>query len=371
MEESELIYMVALNRILRFNGKAALKMISLSGSAERLFNMEREELISLAGKDYGFFDLIINQKEVESAVKEVEWCRSQGISILCSTDVNGEYPESLRECLDHPILIYKKGEASLKNKKMLSVVGTRRATDYGRSICRKIISDLSNITDCLCIVSGLAFGIDAQAHRQALECGVDTIGVLAGGLDKVYPASHAYMAKEICSKGALISEFPRESECNKFNFIQRNRIIAGISQGTLIVESNLKGGSMITASLASSYGRELIAVPGRVSDKLSGGCNMLISRNMASIYTNSQDLAHLLGWGCKAPEKRHSVKSLFHPQDFAKEKILVALESDSSLEIDRVADLTGICVKDLAPALLELELEGRVAVVAGKRYMLL
>lgn len=370
MKRDELEYMVALNTVMMYNGKAAKELIELCKSAETIFTLTRDDLMDIFGKSYSFFDALLNPKNLSLARKEIEWALSRNISLLCSEDPLSDYPCNLLECPDYPLILYKAGEAPLNKSRMISIVGTRRSTDYGVSMCTKIVRELSLLNAGATIVSGLAYGIDIAAHKAALEYDQKTIAVLAGGLDSIYPVAHTEYAKRILNNGALISEFPRESESHKINFIQRNRIIAGLSEATIIIESGERGGAMITATLANSYSRELFALPGRVSDPLSAGCNLLISKNIASIFHSTTEVMRSLGWETPLSADKLYGDKLFIADSREKEKILLALKHNSQIEVDSLIALTGINISTLSSLLLELELDGRVKAVAGKRYIL-
>ena len=371
MERDELVYMVALNTIMMYNGKAARELIELSNSAKGVFTLTKSDLMDIFGKRYSFFDELVNPGNLSTAHQEISWAESRGISVLCSQDPLCDYPSKLLECPDYPLILYKAGPAPLNSTRMISIVGTRKSTLYGVNMCTKIVRELSQMNVGATIVSGLAYGVDIAAHKAALEYNQRTIAVLAGGLDNIYPVAHTEYAKKIITGGALISEFPRESENFKINFIQRNRIIAGMSDATIIAESGERGGSMITAALANSYSRELFALPGRVTDSSSAGCNLLISKNMASIFHSTAEVMRSLGWQTPPSADKLYGDKLFVADSREKEKILVALKHNPEIEIDSLIALTGINISTLSSLLLELELDGRVSAVAGKRYILM
>jgi len=370
MEREELEYMVALNTIMMYNGKAARELIELRKSAAAVFALTRSDLMDIFGKSYTFFDELLNPVNLSLARKEIEWALSRDISLLCSEDPMCDYPSNLLECPDYPLILYKAGGVPLNGTRMISIVGTRRSSQYGATMCTKIVRELSQMNAGVCIVSGLAYGIDIAAHKAALDYNQKTIAVLAGGLESIYPVAHTDYAKRILCNGALISEFPRESESRKINFIQRNRIIAGLSEATIIIESAEIGGSMITAALANSYSRELFALPGRVTDPLSAGCNLLISKNMASIFHSTTEVMRSLGWKTPPSADKLYGDKLFIAESREKEKILLALRHNPEIEIDSLIALTGINISTLSSLLLELELDGRVESVAGKKYIL-
>lgn len=371
MEREELICMVALNRALRYYGNIARELVELTGSAKQVFALNRRELKEMFNREYLFFGSILDEHSLRDAEREVEWASQNGVRVLCSLDPECGYPKRLLECGDHPLIIYSKGRCELINRRFLAIVGTRKATSYGVSFCHKFIADLARAGIDTVIVSGLALGIDIEAHKAALKNCIPTFAVLAAGLDKIYPASHTSVASEIVLNGALLSEYPTDSESFKVNFLRRNRIIAGMCDVTLVVESGERGGAMITATLASSYSRELFALPGRVTDLRSDGCNQLISRNLASIFYNTDSFLDSLGWSNKSNIDKSVQLKLFKGESGEKEKILVALSNNPDSDIDHLSAITGINIASLSSTLLELELEGRIAPMSGKRFLLL
>jgi DNA processing protein len=244
------------------------------------------------------------------------------------------------------------------------------STKYGTECCRKIIRELLEYGCSPLIVSGLAYGVDVAAHKAALEFGLKTVAVLPNGLDRIYPTAHHEIAKKISRQGAILSEFPRSTESLKINFIQRNRLIAALSQATIVVESRTKGGALITAELAQSYSREVFALPGRVSDPISSGCNNLIFRNIANIFSSTKEFILSMGWSVDNKDVINKEKQLFYTGSKEKEKILVALRTNSELSFDEILLITGARIQSLCESLLELELEGYINSLAGKRYSL-
>ncbi len=365
-----MIYTVALNRTLRYNSRAARELIEIAGSAKKVFGLNTKELKELFCKRYSFFEALRNENNYREAEKEISWAQENDIKILCAFDKEGKYPAKLRECPDYPLILYVKGELIPENKKILSIVGTRRATPHGLINCRRIVEELADYCIDAIIVSGLAYGIDIEAHKAAIDNDIPTVAVLASGLDKIYPVSHTHTANRIIRKGALISEYPRGSESLKANFLQRNRIIAGISDATIVVESGENGGAMITASLAASYSREVFALPGRVGDEFSTGCNLLISRNIASIYISTLSLIESIGWNIGRNEFKRNREPLFKGESKEKEKILLALGSDQDLDIDQLSKATGISISRISSLLLELELEGMIKPLTRRRFKL-
>lgn len=278
------------------------------------------------------------------------------------------YPSSLKECFDPPVILYIYGDVNLNQEKIISMVGTRRSTWYGTESCRKIIKELIEEGHSPVVVSGLAYGVDIAAHRAALEYGLKTVAVLPNGLDRIYPAAHHEAAKRISRQGAIITEFPRETESLKINFIQRNRVIAALSKATIVIESREKGGALSTAELAQSYSRDVFALPGRISDTFSAGCNKLIFSNIASLYYSTKEFISYMGWISENKNVDNPQGDLFSTSSPVKEKILVALRSKSELSMDEILHISGEKLQDLSRNLLELEMESKIISLAGNRY---
>ena len=368
MYSEDLLYGIALSTIFKYRVDLPKSIIENLGSAGAVFHLNRAELEQIFGKRYGFIDDILDKSCLAMAQKEIDWCNEKGIKIHYYPTAS--FPSRLKECTDSPVILYSYGDTDFNYEKIIAVVGTRRSTAYGTKICRNIIEELSAGGYNPIIVSGLAFGIDICAHKAALEYDLQTIAVLATALDTIYPSQHHSHAKNIAKQGALITEFARGTDSFKLNFVQRNRIIAGISAATIVIESGEKGGALITAELAHSYSRELYAVPGRVSDSISAGCNKLISKNMASIFTSVEDFLISMGWNDPGKSVISKQKKLFYTGDPEKEKILVALRQNMELNIDELHRLTGQRIQDLSVKLLELEMEGLVSSQQGNRYSL-
>lgn len=365
MYEKELLCTVAINSIFCYRPRLSNTLLEEFGGFSPLFEMNHQELVKRFGKNYDFLDRICDSKTLKDAENEITRAMSEGVRIIPIS--SGDYPAGLKCCADPPALIYVKGNALFENKRIISVVGTRMPTKYGIECCRMIIGSLAESGFCPIITSGLAYGIDVAAHMAALDAGLDTVAVLPCNLERVYPAAHMNIAKKIMEQGALLSEFPRGTECLKVNFVQRNRIIAALSQATLVIESGERGGALITAQFAHSYSREVFALPGRIGDLRSRGCNNLIAKNIASIFTTTDSLTDTLGW------KRESVQTvrqgkLFHDTDINKEKIIVALNYESGLTRDELTAKCGMKLPLLSATLLEMELEGTIIKLPGERY---
>src|SRR5574344_236857 len=305
---------------------------------------------------------------LEWAEKEALWYREKNVRII---DVNSkEYPQKLLECQDAPIVLYYKGNGDLNNTRSLGVVGTRLASEYGNDSCRLLIDSLGDMGFNPLIVSGLAIGIDITAHRAALANKMETVAVLPCGIDLIYPASHRDDAVKMISHGGIITEFPRSVSALRRNFLQRNRIIAGMTQGLLVAETRVSGGSMSTVEYASSYAREIFAVPGRICDANSYGCNYLISKNITSICVNTATIPKELGWAATSQTDIAMQPDLFSGAENKRKKILLTLTLGTPRSIDYLVQNTGLDFNTVSLILLELELEGDVVADEKGEYTL-
>ena len=271
-------YKVALSMIFGIGNMNAKKLIAYIGSVEGIFKEKKQNLEKVPGIGTKLSKEIINSDALNKAEEEIKFTEKNKIEVLFFNDK--DYPERLKHCEDSPIIIYQKGKYDLNKEKILSIVGTRNATITGKENCNKLISSLSESGHKPLIISGLAYGVDICAHKAAIKNNLDTVAVLGHGFSTLYPAAHRKYAKEIIENGTLLTEFPHNSKLEPSNFVKRNRIIAGISDATIVIESAKKGGSLITAQLANSYSRDVFAYPGRLNDKYSEGCNFLIKTNL-------------------------------------------------------------------------------------------
>lgn len=280
---------------------------------------------------------------------------------------NESFPRRLLHCPDHPIVLYSKGTVNMNADKVLSIVGTRRATPYGKEITNQIVTSFKDYNIIIC--SGLAFGIDAQAHQSAVQNNIQTIGTVAHGLDKVYPKEHTRLAKEMEENGGLLTEFTSGTIPNRENFPRRNRIVAGMSDATLVVESKSKGGALITAYQASGYNRDVFAIPGKANDTFSEGCNLLIQKNVAGLVLSAEDIIKAMGWEME-PNKKTTQMELLIDLTEDELKIKSALAEQGALKRDEIAALIGSSSSNLATCLLQLELKGVIKSLPGNVYKL-
>ena len=313
--------------------------------------------------------LLCDRSLVEFAEKEMEFIESKGIKLICFGDE--AYPCRLAECTDAPLVLHSLGNADLNARRIVSIVGTRHASEYGKALCENFVADLARFAPDTLIVSGLAYGIDVCAHRAALKAGLPTIGVLAHGLDRIYPNAHRAIAKQMLENGGLLTEFMSGTDSLRPFFVQRNRIVAGMADATVVVESASKGGSLITASLAMGYDRDCFAFPGRVNDQYSQGCNELVSRNRAALITSAYDFVEAMNWETNTAKKSAEERQIELFPDLSPEEtaVMTALrENSDGLQVNQMVVQLNIPINKLLPLLFEMEMKGLVKAVAGGCY---
>jgi DNA processing protein len=362
---TELQYQIALTMAPAIGPVTARKLISKAGSASAVFRQKKAILEKIEGIGPVVSGSISSASLLHQAEKELEFLDRFRISAFYFKDA--EYPARLKECEDAPILLYTRGSKGLNSKRALSVVGTRKASSYGKELCRSIVLDLGSRIDDLVIISGLAFGIDVIAHRAALEGGIPTVAVLGHGLDTLYPHAHRETAKKICRQGALVTDFHSGLGPERNNFLRRNRIIAGMADATLVVESAASGGALITANMASSYQRDVLAVPGRATDVRSKGCNGLIKKNVAALVESAQDVIDHLNWTSDIAQnpKHRSEKISFTNHE---KQLLELMTLQSGLGPGELSTRSGIPIQKVLSLLTEMELKRWIVVEPGNRY---
>lgn len=363
MKESDLQYVLALQHVPNLGDASAKKLIRYAGSAEAVFKEKKSALLKIDGiGNYKLNDLF-SSENLRAAEKELEFIQQNKIETLYFLEEN--YPEKLKHCLDGPILLFKRGNIDLVNKKVLSIVGTRKATNHGVSFCEKLIDDLA-VLDVV-IVSGFAYGIDITAQRAAIKHGLQTIGCLAHGLNQIYPGVHQKYVKDVEANGGFLSDFWSTDVFDRNNFLKRNRVIAGLSEATVVIESAEKGGSLVTADIANSYNREVFAVPGRPSDSQSRGCNMLIKSQQAHVLSSAVDLVYMLNWHPETKSKSVQ-KQLFVELEEEEEMLYGYLRENGKEQLDLIALNCSIPTFKAATLLLNLELKGVVRPLPGKLF---
>jgi DNA processing protein len=345
----------------------AKALINHFGNAASIFHAKKKDLEIIDGIGTIRARSIKEFNNFKLAEAEINFIEKYKIKPLFITDK--DYPKRLLNCYDSPVILYFKGNADLNTSKIIAIVGTRSNNEYGKTVCEKIINDLANQN--ILIVSGLAFGIDSIAHKSALKNNLKTIGILAHGLDRIYPNQNKLLARQMIENGGLLTDFKSGTNPDKQNFPKRNRIVAGISDAVLIIESGLKGGSLITAELANGYNKDVFAIPGRISDAKNEGCNYLIKNNKAALITCADDLLENLGWKEHKTISAKKQRELFIELTADEKIILTILQQQPQVHIDEVYIKSGLNSSAVASALLTLEMQGIVNSLPGKIYKLL
>lgn len=360
----KLIYPIALTQIKGIGPRTARNIIDQGHSLADVFTYSKRELMQILGIRESIAEAIYNKSYMPACEKELAFIEKHQIQALWLEDEN--YPDRLRQCEDAPLVVYYKGNQPLNSSKIISIVGTRHATHYGQKICEDLLDAMNGSKDTL-IVSGLAYGIDALAHRNALKNHLPTIAVLGHGLDRIYPASHRELAAKMLDHGGLLTEFTSNTLPERGNFPMRNRIIAGIADVTIVVEAAIKGGALITAELANSYNRDVCAFPGSIYEKSAEGTNYLIKTNRAHMIRGLQDLEYLMNWEIT---KKTAAPQLSLPLTLTKDQQLLftLIQQKGQLELDHLIELTKWPQSKLALILLELEMQSFIHALPGKRY---
>lgn len=366
--DEQLKYRIALKLIHGVGDVLAKNLVAYCGSPEAVFKEKKSRLEKIPEIGPVTAGAIINHNSFERAEQEILFIKKNNITPLFYLDK--AYPTRLKNCADAPVMLYYKGSASLNAEKIISIIGTRNATDYGRNMCEKIIDGLA--AHQVTIVSGLAYGIDITAHKSALKNNLPTIGVMAHGHDRLYPSAHKSASEKMIDKGGLLTEFISETNPDKENFPTRNRIVAGIADAILVIESGIKGGSLITTDIALSYNRDVFAVPGNAGEKFSAGCNNLIRTNKAALVETAEDIAYMMGWEQKDKINKEKIvqKKLFLDLK-PEEKILVdLLQTSGKTDIDTICSNSKFSAGKASALLLQLEFSGIVKSLPGKLYEL-
>lgn len=366
MTEAELLSLLRLQRLPHIGDISAKKLLQKFGSAEALFKAKKSALSKINGIGSLMLKEFHDPYYRDQAENELQFIQDNGISVTYFKDK--AYPELLKQCIDAPILLFQKGKIDLTNRPLLSIVGTRKATVHGTYFCEQLVAKLAPLNPV--IVSGFAYGIDIAAHKAALDNNLQTIGCLAHGLNQIYPKKHAKYRESVEANGGFFTDFWSEAEFDRNNFLKRNRIIAGLSEATLVVESAEKGGALVTADIAHSYDREVFAVPGRPTDKMSSGCNNLIKTQKGQAVTSPEDIIYLLNWDIKK-EKAKAQHQLFVELSKTETAIIDALKNLGKAELDDIALESKIPSHKVASHLLNLELKNLIRPLPGKQYEVL
>ena len=371
--QQEIINTIALSRISYYSSEGLLNLYRTLGSATNVVEHRHHIRDVLPDASDRLVAALENMDDMISrAETELEFDMNHGIVPLCFNDRN--YPKRLAECADAPLVLYYKGNADVNQRRIISIVGTRRCTLYGRDMTARLVKRMRELLPKTLIVSGLAYGIDIEAHRNALACDFETVGVLAHGLDTIYPNAHRDTAIKMIENGGLLSEFITMTNADKRNFVQRNRIVAGMCDACVIVESAAKGGGLITTTMARDYNRDVFAVPGAVGQQYSEGCNLLIKDNVASLITSADDLVDAMGWNEDMEMVRKAGKGIereVFPELTQEEQIIVDRLATHDLQINMLASQTGLTIQKLSAFLFGREMKGVVKALAGGTYHLL
>ncbi|MEO6723079.1 MAG: DNA-processing protein DprA [Ferruginibacter sp.] len=362
----DLLYQVALTLVPNIGDVHAKALINRYGNAESIFTAKRKDLEQIEGIGTVRANSIKAFTDFESSEDEVKFIAQYKITPLFITDE--KYPRRLLNCYDSPTLLYYRGNADLNTSKIISVVGTRGNSEYGKWACEKFLEELAG--ENILVISGLAFGIDTIAHKSALKNNLSTVGVLAHGLDRIYPVQNKSLAKQMVEQGGLLTEFMNNTIPDKQNFPKRNRIVAGMCDALVVVESGKKGGSLITAELANNYNKDVFAFPGRTNDAKSEGCNYLIKNNKAAIATCAGDLLEMMNWSETKKASPKKQRELFIELTPDQRVVIDILQLQNTIQIDELHQKAGLSSSAIAAALLMLEMESLVISMPGKVYKL-
>lgn len=363
---NDLLYQLALTLVPNIGDVHAKTLVTVFGDAQHIFKAKKKDLESIEGIGSVRAKSIKDFTEFAICEDEITFIEKYKISPLFLTDKN--YPQRLLNCYDSPVLLFYRGNADLNAAKIVSVVGTRNNNEYGKAVAEKLVEGLA--AQNVLILSGLAFGIDTISHKAALKYNLPTVGVLAHGLDRIYPAPNKMLAKQMTEQGGLLTHFMSNTQPDRQNFPKRNRIVAGMCDALVVIESGIKGGSLITAELANSYNKDVFAIPGRSTDSKSEGCNYLIKNNKAALITNADDLMENMRWTDSKKSNQKKQRELFIELS-ADEKIIVdILRQKENTHIDELYFKSGLSSSAAAGALLNLEMENVVLSLPGKVYQL-
>jgi DNA processing protein len=362
--ENDLLYQIALTLVPNIGDIHAKALVNIFGNAESIFKAKKKDLENLEGIGLVRASSIKAFTDFSSSEAEMKFISQYKITPLFIT--HPSYPQRLLNCYDSPTLLYYRGNIDLNQSKIIAIVGTRNNTDYGKSVCEKLVEDCQR--ENILIISGLAFGIDTIAHKAAIKSNLSTVGVLAHGLDRIYPAQNKTLAKQMVEQGGLLTEFMSNTIPDKQNFPKRNRIVAGISDAIIVIETGKSGGSLITAELGNGYNKDVFAIPGRVTDSKSEGCNYLIKNNKASLINTADDLIEMMNWKPIAKQERTKQRQLFIELTSDEKIIVDILQQQTQANIDELYFKSGLSSSAVAAALLMLEMQNVVASLPGKIY---
>lgn len=360
----ELIAILRLQHVPNIGDTLAKKLIAHCGSPSEVFKEKRQNLLKIDGIGTHTTKHLFDAIHLEAAENEYKYIEKNHIS--CTYFKDASYPNYLKHCIDGPILLFQKGNIDLERQRIISVVGTRNITSYGTAFCEQFIADIAPLNPI--IISGFAYGVDICIQREAIKHGLQTIGCLAHGLNQIYPKVHGKYQADVLKNGGFYTEFWSNSSPERENFLKRNRIIAGISEATVVVESAEKGGSLVTADIANGYNRDVFAVPGRTTDKYSLGCNNLIKQQKAHVMTSAADLIYLLNWEVEEKKQSSIQKQLFVELDETEQDIYTYLQNNGKQLLDSIALDCGLPIFKTSSTLLSMEMKGVIRPLPGKLF---
>lgn len=364
---NDLFYKVALTKIPLVGAVTAKILVSYCGGAQEIFRAKRAELLKIPGIGEATVSNIMDKKVLEEAEKELVFIEQNGIHPIFY--LHNDYPQRLRNFNDAPVMLYFKGTANLNLQRTVGIIGTRTPTPQGLAICEELIEGFKPYNPL--IISGLAYGIDIAAHKKSLDSGLDTLAVLGHGLSRIYPPQHKKVALEMMEHGGLLTEFASHVGPERENFPMRNRIVAGLCDALVVVETAERGGSVITVQQANGYNRDVFAVPGRVKDKFSQGCNILIKKNLAQLIENAEDVVAAMRWSpAHSSHQLFSQGRLFEELTESEKKLVDLIQAEEEIGVDHLSYVTRMGQSELAALLLGLEFKGLVRSLPGKRYVL-
>lgn len=362
---NDLLYKIAITKVPKVGPITAKNIVSYCGGAQAVFEASPKELMKIPGVGRTLVENIRNHKVLEEAKKELDFVSKNKVQCLFYTD--NKYPSRLKHFNDSPAILYFKGNADLNQQRIVSIIGTRTPSPHGKAICEEIVAELEKYN--VLIVSGLAYGVDVTAHRKSVSLDIPTIGVLGHGLSMIYPPEHKDVSEKMMKKGGVLTEFTHRKGPDREHFPMRNRIVAGMCDALIVVETKEKGGSMITAELANGYNKDVFAIPGRARDKKFGGGNWLIKNHKAQLIESAEDMVGIMRW--EQFEKNKNIqKQLFVELSEKEQGIVDILRNENEMAIDRLSYISKLTSSEISSLLLELEFKGMIKTLPGKRYML-
>lgn len=364
MNDNDLLYALALQHVPNIGDITAKRLISHCGSAEAVLKEKKQNLVKIGGIGSFLLSALFKKNHLKEAEKEIDFINNNNIKVTYYKDKS--YPDKLKHCIDGPILLFQSGNIDLDNKHIISIVGTRKVTSNGIAFCESLIEELAPFNPI--IVSGMAYGTDITVHKLAVKNNLQTIGCLAHGLNTIYPKVHKKYMVDIEKNGGFFTDFWSTDKLDRNNFLKRNRVIAGLSEATIVIESAKKGGSLVTADIANSYNRDVFAVPGRTTDSQSVGCNDLIKHQKAHMLSTPLDVPYILNWQLNENEKGAVQKQLFVELDTAEKTIYNYLKENEKQQLDVIAINCNMPIFKVASILLTMELKGVIRPLPGKLF---